>query len=210
MTSATLTPPVARELSSAVPAPPLCDDLFDGASLRTYHQDDHFNQRCADGGSRIVCETVMRARGAVEDAVALVRGPWIWWDHGRVLSYREGEKGVFVQVLAPIWWNSTRIHQEILQPVPLPGLDGVRVPIIMTHHLVGPATIDVFNRPGVPGEIIVRGRFHNVENHLPLIPMPLAAYIHLRTEAGNFIPKNGGWRGLLRFVEAGADNLGER
>jgi hypothetical protein len=53
--------------------------------------------------------------------------------------------------------------------------------------------------------MMIRGRFHGVEYHVPAIPNKLAEGLHLDAESGTMpipFPKGTGWVGLLHKLEA--------
>ena len=52
--------------------------------------------------------------------------------------------------------------------------------------------------------MMIRGRFHGVEYHVPAIPNKLAEGLHLDAESGTMpipFPKGTGWVGLLNKLE---------
>jgi hypothetical protein len=53
-------------------------------------------------------------------------------------------------------------------------------------------------------KIIIRGRFHGVEYHVPAVPNVVAEWLHLDAESGTMptpFPKGTGWVGLLHKLE---------
>jgi hypothetical protein len=178
------------------------DTRFDSGDWTAMPASPPFSQRHLRGEKLIFCETVMAARGDCATAVDLIRGPWSWWHKGRSTDYRVEADGSSGQVLTPVWWYTTRIHLRILPPIPLPNsTPGVRLPIHMTRQFVGMATMDVIESGG--GRLTICGRFHGVENRVPLIPLWMVSGIHLRAEAGTLLfpfPRGTGWRGLAEAL----------
>ena len=175
------------------------DRDFDGSARPPFYLDEHFHQRYLETGELVTSETVATVPGRVEDALALVNGPWTWWDFGRVTQYRELERGGSEQVLAPVWWFITRVRLHIYPAQELHDAEGVRIPIRLSRHFNGAATFDIWKSG--PGQIRLRGRFHGVEAHVPFTPPQVACRMHLRAEAGRMpfpFRTNGGWRGLVR------------
>jgi hypothetical protein len=88
---------------------------------------------------------------------------------------------------------------RILLPVELPEVSGWRIPLKFAGSFNGSASLDVY--PGSkPGEIVVRGRFHEVVETMPA-PHDLVTELHLRAESGRLpfpFPKGTGWIGLRR------------
>jgi hypothetical protein len=190
------------------------DDRFDqpeGWAL--FYRDDRFEQRFLYENGRVYCETVMRARCTVEEAVNQVRGPWSWWTKGQVKGFRTEAGGSSCQTLAPIWWFIVRVGLKLLAPVDLPGLKGTRVPIVFSDQLHGTGSMDVY--PGsIPGEVIIRSRFNGVECRVPGVPGAIVGKMHLRAESSSFnifpLPKISGWVGLYRRLEGIADAVPAR
>src|SRR5437763_4706706 len=107
--------------------PSFRDDLFDtpASDWVESYSDEHFQQRYLRRDGPIFCETVMRVRGASADkAIALIRGPWGWWAHGRVTGFRTNADGSSDQMLAPVWWFITRIGLHGLPPTDSPDGKG--------------------------------------------------------------------------------------
>ena len=191
------------------------DDLFDNpdSDWVESHSDEHFRQRYLSEAGAIYCETLMTVHRTTDtdEAIALIRGPWDWWEHGRITGFTTGADGSSDQVLAPVWWFFTRVGLHILAPLELPDLKGRRVPLLLGQHFTGTASMDVY--PGLSGDAtIIRGRFHGVEEHLPAVPNRVAEWLHLDAESGTMpppFPKGTGWVGLLdRLQRAGAENTG--
>jgi hypothetical protein len=189
------------------------DDVFDQPTRWIhYYKDQRFDQRYLDDGDVIFCETLMSVRCTVEAAVSLFERPWTWWDHGRSIDFRVVHDRCTEQILAPVWWNWTRVGLRIFPPVDLPGSSGQRIPILLSKHYQGSASIDVYPHPSRGDAVLVRGRFHGVENHVPLVPFMLAERVHLRSEAGTLFlpfPKGTGWCGLYRRLESRGERTSE-
>jgi hypothetical protein len=184
------------------------DDLFDspaGDWVESF-SDAHFRQRYLHEKSLIYCETLMTVHGTtdIEPAVALIRGPWDWWEHGRITGFAVNDDGSTDQTLSPVWWFITRVGLHISPPIDLPELHGQRVPLLLTEHFTGPATMDVY--PDGSGDaLIIRGRFHGVEYHVPGVPNKVAEWLHLDAESGTMpapFPKGTGWVCLLHKLES--------
>lgn len=187
------------------------DQRFEQPGQWSYsYLDEHFEQRFLEDDPLIFCETRMTVHGApaLEDAVALIRGPWDWWEHGKISDYEESPDGTTFQTLAPVWWFITRVGLRIETPVELAG-GGVRIPMTLSNDFTGPSTIDLLpGRDG--GRMVVRGRFHGVESHVAAAPVAWAEALHLEAESGTMplpFPKGTGWAGLLRRLEAGAHRV---
>lgn len=191
------------------------DERFAHGGFTGYVTDPRFTQRCLIEEGLIICETVTEASCTPEEALRQVRGPWDWWDHGKALDYTPGAEFTD-QVLAPVAWFITRVSMRQYQPIPIeapefPGLSGLRVPVSLGIHFRGTATVDIFEKPGAGQGVILRGRFHGVQNHVPGAPTFLAARMHLRAESGKLywpFPQGTGFRGLLRRLEGGAASTG--
>ncbi|MEQ1948040.1 MAG: hypothetical protein ABL995_12675 [Bryobacteraceae bacterium] len=153
-----------------------------------------------------------------DPAIALIRGPWDWWEHGRISDFVENPDGSSDQILFPVWWFFTRVGLHISPPehlendalnLHLPALNLWRVPILLSEHFIGPSSIDVYPDPEGDG-MILRGRFHGVEYKVPAVPNSVAEGLHLDAESGTMpipFPKGSGWIGLLRKLEARAGSL---
>jgi hypothetical protein len=184
------------------------DDLFDNAAGEWVqsHIDEHFRQRYLREEGPIYCETLMTIHGTTDAdvAITLIRGPWDWWEHGRITDFTINGDGSSDQVLSPVWWFITRVGLHIFPPVDLPELKGRRVPLLLTEHFTGWSSMDVY--PNARGDAMtIRGRFHGVEYHVPAIPNKLAEGLHLDAESGTMpipFPKGTGWVGLLHKLEA--------
>jgi hypothetical protein len=182
------------------------DDLFDTPAGEWVHSysDDHFRQRYLRQDGPIYCETVMIAHGTtdLDAAITLISGPWDWWDHGRISNFTINEDQSSDQVLSPVWWFITRVGLHLLPPTKLPDLKQ-RIPMMLTKHFTGPTSMDVY--PNEAGSaIIIRGRFHGVEYHVPAVPNVVAEWLHLDAESGTMptpFPKGTGWVGLLHKLE---------
>ena len=173
------------------------DDRFDGPGWAVVPAPP-FRQRYQQIGNRMYCETVCTISGTRQAAIEVFRGPWTWWTSGRVIDYRTHADGCSDQGLAPIWWYLARIGLHIMPATPLerPG-SAMRVPVIMSRHIVGLQTIDVIDA----GEntLTVRGRLHGATAHFPGAPTWLMIAIHLRVESGTALwpfPRRTGWWGL--------------
>jgi hypothetical protein len=181
------------------------DEKFEKESGWThFYQDERFDQRYLDRDGVMFCETLITVRCSLDAAVTLLRGPWTWWDHGRCLEFRLNIDESCDQILKPAAWFWTKIGMHIFPPMALPGTEGLRLPLVLSHHFVGTASFDVYPKREVDDTLIIRGRFHGVENHVPLIPLSMATKRHLRAEAGNFLfpyPRGTGWVGLHRRLE---------
>jgi hypothetical protein len=179
------------------------DDLFDnpGREWVQSFSDEHFQQRHLLEEGTIFCETLMIARRTTDAdaAVALIRGPWDWWEHGRITDFIANGDGSSDQILSPVWWFITRVGLHIFPPVELPDLKGRRVPLMLSKNFTGPTSMDVYlNETG--DALIIRGRFHGVQYHVPGVPNALAEWLHLDAESGTMpepFPKGTGWVGLL-------------
>jgi hypothetical protein len=184
------------------------DDVFDKpAGWIHYYKDGRFDQRYVGGADLIFCETIMNVRCTIEAAVSLLCSPWTWWEHGRSIDFHSNDDRTIEQTLAPVWWYWTRVGLRIFPPVSLAGLAGQRVPLLLSKHYQGPASLDVYPHPSQKDSVCIRGRFHGVENHVPFLPVMLAETVHLRAEAGTFLfpfPKGTGWCGLYRRLESPA------
>ncbi len=191
-------------------APEFRDDVFDHPSGEWLHIyiDQHFTQRFRHTRGPLWCETVMTVHGTtdVDAAVSLIGGPWDWWEHGQIAGFFRNPDGTSDQTLSPVAWFFTRVALRIFPPTPLPDLRGQRVPILMTKHFSGAASMDVY-----PNErndaLIIRGRFHGVEYHVEGVPNRLAEWLHLDAESGTMpvpFPTGTGWVGLLHRLEARA------
>lgn len=184
------------------------DDLFDDPARNwgQKHIDERFRHRYLHQKGAIHCETVMVVPGLVDTnaAIDLICGPWNWWKHGRTTGFATNRDGSSDQRLSPVWWFITRVNLHIHPPVYLPELNGLRVPILLTGHFTGTSSMDVFR--GKSGEaLIIRGRFHGVDYHVPGVPNEVAEYLHLAAESGSMpapFPKGTGWVGLLEKLEA--------
>jgi hypothetical protein len=183
------------------------DDLFDNAAgdWVQSHLDEHFRQRYLHEEGPIYCETLMTVHGTTDAdaAIALICGPWDWWEHGRITDFTTNEDGSSDQILSPVWWFITRVGLHIFPPVNLPDLKGRRVPLLLTEHFTGSSSMDVYlNERG--DAMTIRGRFHGVEYHVPAIPNKLAEGLHLEAESGTMpipFPTGTGWVGLLNKLE---------
>lgn len=188
----------------------LRDDLFDNPTgdWVQSHLDEHFQQRYLDSEGPIYCETLMTVHGTTDAdaAIALITGPWDWWEHGRIADYTINEDGSSDQILSPVWWFITRVGLHISPPVDLPDLHGRRVPLLLSGHFTGPSTMDVYPSDRSDA-MVIRGRFHGVEYQVPVIPDSVAEGLHLEAESGTMpspFPKGTGWVGLLHKLEAQA------
>jgi hypothetical protein len=181
-----------------------CDERFDcPQGWKDYWCAAGFRQRYLHDEHLIHSETNMTVRCSWEAAVKEISGPWTWWEHGRISGYRRLEDGSSEQVLSPVWWYLTRIVLRIYPPILLEHETGIRIPIGMRRHFNGTASMDVLAGPE-PGCQTIRGRFHAVENHIPLIPFGFVTSIHLRAEAGAHFPRGTGWCGLrTRLIRIG-------
>jgi hypothetical protein len=185
------------------------DDLFDnptGDWIQSY-SDMHFRQRYLHQDGAIYCETLMtvHAPAAVDSAIELISGPWDWWEHGRITGFTRNPDGSSDQVLSPVWWFITRVGLHLYPPAALEELRGTRIPLLLTQHFTGPASMDVYPDPSGGAAFNIRGRFHGVEYHMPAIPNSIAEALHLGAEAGTMplpFPKGTGWAGLLEKLEA--------
>lgn len=170
-----------------------------------FYQDERFDQRYWDDNRLMFTETIMSVRCSLETAIVRLNGPWSWWDHGCCLDFRLDSDGSSSQFLKPAAWFWTKIRMHIFPPIALPDINGFRLPIILSKHFVGVASFDVYPSLTADDTIILRGRFHGVENHVPLVPLWMATKRHLRAEAGTFLfpyPRGTGWVGLYRRLEA--------
>src|SRR5215471_1269021 len=121
-------------------SPSFRDELFESPSgdwVECY-SDAHFRQRYLRRDGPIFCETVMTVRSTdTETAIALIRGPWDWWQHGRISQFRRNPDGTNDQMLAPIWWFITRIGLHGLPPIDVPDGNGKRVSVLLKKHFTG-------------------------------------------------------------------------
>ena len=176
------------------------DDLFDSATGNWVqsHLDEHFRQSYLREEGPIYSETLMTVHGTTDAdaAIALICGPWDWWEHGRITDFTTNGDGSSDQILSPVWWFVTRVGLHIFPPVDLPDLKGRRVPLLLTDHFTGSSSMDVY--PNERGDaMMIRGRFHGVEYHVPAIPNKLAEGLHAdsfpeRDRLGWFAPQVGG------------------
>ena len=183
------------------------DDLFDnpGREWVQSFSDEHFQQRHLLEEGAIFCETLMIAHRTTDadKAVALIRGPWDWWEHGRITDFVANGDGSSDQILSPVWWFITRVGLHIFPPVDLHDFKGRRVPLMLSKHFTGPTSMDVYLK-GTGDALIIRGRFHGVQYHVPGVPNALAEWLHLDAESGTMpspFPKGTGWVGLLHTLE---------
>jgi hypothetical protein len=177
------------------------DELFGAGLQADYYRDGHFQQSYLHRNGRLYCETLMVLRCPAEPAVEMVRGPWTWWDGGKVTGFRRLADESSLQVLAPVAWYLTRVGMRIYPPQPLEDRPGIRLPIRVSRHFIGTSTLDVWERAGLT---YLRGRFHGVTSHVPLITSEFAGRMHLRAESGTFappFPSRTGWCGLCRRLE---------
>lgn len=197
-------PNEARQLQALI----FRDDVFGNSSLNWVHNhvDEHFEQRHLGDEYPIYCETLMTVPGTTnpDAAVALICGPWDWWEHGHIADFVGNNDGSSDQILSPVWWFFTRVGLHIFPPEHLPGLNGWRIPILMSGDFTGPSSMDVYPKEG-GGDLMIRGRFHGVEYHVPVVPNKAAEILHLDAEAGTMpapFPRGTGWVGLLHKLEA--------
>ena len=180
----------------------------DPAGWVRFDQNPRMVQRYIPHRKLIYCETILATRGSMEDAVRLLRGAWEWWHHGRSADFHLNPDGSTSQMLSPVWWNFTRVGVQVFSRRDLPGTGGIRLPLLMSRHFRGVASIDVYPNPApdsTGGGLVIRGRYHGVEDHVPLIPPGMSTRIHLRAEAGTLsfpFPKGTGYCGLLELLEA--------
>jgi len=76
--------------------------------------------------------------------------------------------------------------------------------ILVPGSFDGPATFDVISHPGT-NRLTIRGRFHNVQDNVPIFPQHFVTRSHLRAEAGVLpfpFPQGTGWLGLRNLLEA--------
>jgi|HubBroStandDraft_6_1064221.scaffolds.fasta_scaffold486788_1 hypothetical protein len=192
--------------------PNFVDDLFDNPAgdWVQSHADENFQQRYLRQDGPIYCETLMTVHGAngvppdANAAIDLICGPWDWWEHGRIADFTGNADGSSDQILSPVWWFITRVALHIFPAVNLPDVRGRRVPLLLSENFSGPSSMDVYS--GNSSDVmIIRGRFHGVEYHVPLIPTSVAEGLHLEAESGTMpdpFPKGTGWLGLLHKLEA--------
>jgi hypothetical protein len=183
------------------------DDLFEDATRDWVqdHSDEHFEQRHLRGDGPIFCETLMTVHGSIDAhaALALICGPWDWWEHGKITDFTQNRDGSSDQILSPVWWFITRVGLHISLPVLFPDLKGWRVPLLLTQHFTGPSSMDVYPAPH-GDSLMIRGRFHGVEYHVPVVPNAVAEGLHLEAESGTMplpFPKGTGWVGLRHKLE---------
>lgn len=183
------------------------DDLFDNPKGEWVesHSDLHFRQRYLREGGPIYCETLMTVHDTtdIRAAIELIRGPWDWWEHGRITDFRRNEDGSTDQVLSPVWWFITRVNLHILPPEDLADLKGQRVPLLLTQDFSGPSSMDVYPG-GSSRDLVIRGRFHGIEYNVTAVPDKVAEGLHLEAESGTMpapFPKGTGWVGLLHKLE---------
>ena len=183
------------------------DDLFDTLPGAWVHEQitPHFRHSYLDHKGPIICETLLTIHGRtdIEQAVELISGPWHWWEHGRIADFTLLPDGSSHQVLSPVWWFITRVGIDIGPPFDLPDVQGKRIPLELTQHFTGPSSMDVIPDPE-ENSLIIRGRFHGIEYHVPGIPNNIAESLHLDAESGTMpspFPKGTGWVGLLHRLE---------
>jgi hypothetical protein len=185
------------------------DERFAAGGWTDATRDPRFVQRRLRGERLIFCETVTRIRTNRDLVMSKLRGPWNWWALGRSIGFHRNADGSSDQTIAPIWWYIARVGCRVLPPVTLPdGERGVRLPIYLSRHFVGLQTIDLID--AADQHVIVRGRFHGVENHFPVGGIELVTTVHLGAESGTLFfpfPRGTGWVGLGRALE---DASGDR
>jgi hypothetical protein len=147
----------------------------------------------------------MTVKGSMDlnRAIELLCGPWDWWSHGRVTGFTRNGDGSTDQTLSPVWWFITRVILHGLPPVDLPDLRGRRVPVLLKKHFTGWSSMDVYPDDR-GGSLIVRGRYHGVDYHLPGVSNTKAEHLHLKAESGRMpfpFPKGSGWVGLPKRLE---------
>ncbi len=186
------------------------DEKFDkGTGWTEFYRDSRFVQRYLVEGKRFFSETLMEVRCGKDAAVAMLQGSWTWWDNGKMLEFHKNPDMSCDMDLKPISWGPTIVHQHLLPPTELTNPKGIRLPALVSHHFLGSATFDVYDKPQGGGLIVVRGRFHGVESRIP-IPFAstlMATKIHLRAESGTLsfpFPRGTGWVGLYRRLEGAA------
>src|SRR5712691_6476542 len=84
----------------------------------------------------------------------------------------------------------------------MPDGKGRRVPVLLRKHFTGWSSMDVSQHGGA---LVVRGRYHGVDYHVPGVSNKMAEGLHLQAEAGRMsfpFPKGTGWVGLLRRLNA--------
>jgi hypothetical protein len=181
-------------------APRFCDHRFqEGGNWIALPEHDGFRHRYLRGSPAVVCETVMSTPGEAARAMELLRGPWDWWDQGRTCGFEVLKDGTTDQVLIPVWWYWAHVRMRLFPPVELPELSGWRIPMKFAGSFNGSASLDVYPGPA-RGEIVVRGRFHEVIENMPA-PHELVTEYHLRAESGILpfpFPGGTGWVGLRR------------
>jgi hypothetical protein len=184
------------------------DDLFDNPTgdWVQHYSDEHFQQRYLKTDGPIYCETLMTVHGTtdVDSAMALITGPWDWWEHGNIADFTINEDGSTDQILSPVWWFITRVGLHISPPVDLPDRFGRRAPLMLSRHFTGSSSMDVY-RADRSDAILIRGRFHGVEYQVPVVPDMVAEGLHMKAESGTMpspFPKGTGWVGLLHRLEA--------
>src|SRR5882672_10682275 len=82
------------------------DDLFDnptGDWVRS-HLDEHFQQSYLREEGPIYCETLMTVHWTTDAdaAIALICGPWDWWEHVRITDFTTNGDGSSDQILSPV------------------------------------------------------------------------------------------------------------
>ena len=188
------------------------DGIFDEAAGWIPHGTDpaHLQRyRIRDG--RIYCETILAIHAGADRIMDRLMGRWTWWRKGLAMDFQRHGDGSTEQVLAPVWWYWARIRIRAYAPVPSPERGGLRIPMSLSGTWVGPSTFDIFPDAGRPAWSLLRGRFHGVENHVPLFGDDIAARAHLGAESGTLFPpfpKGTGLPGLVRDLEM--ENPGER
>src|SRR5580658_9595917 len=120
------------------------DDLFDNPTgdWVQSHLDKNFRQSYLREEGPIYCETLMTVPGTTTDAdtaIALICGPWDWWEHGRITDFATNADGSSDQILSPVWWFITRVGLHIFPSVDLPDLKGRRVPLLLSEQFTGPS-----------------------------------------------------------------------
>ncbi len=174
--------------------PTFCDDIFaqEGNWVTMHH---------ADGNT--LCETLLETHGDADQALALLRGPWSWWGRGHAREYSELPGHTTDQILVPVYWYWCHVRMRLLAPVRL-AENVWRIPGVLAGSFDGPATFDVISHPGT-NRLTIRGRFHNVQDNVPIFPQHFVTRSHLRAEAGVLpfpFPQGTGWLGLRNLLEA--------
>ena len=186
------------------------DDVFDNAAgWKPFYKDDRFEQRILIVGDTFFTETLVRIQSSPSAVLALLQERWDWWAHVRIFNYTRNADGSILMDMKPIWWYVARFQIRMLPSQDPPDRAGVRLPMLFSGGFEGPGSIDVYLREGHADEVILRGRFHGMREHVRMLfaNATTAAWAHLWTEAGRLplpFARGTGYVGLVRRLESRA------